>query len=75
MSKAAKVINMLESEEGMFNVFWKRNGKWNKLNNVPMPFEEADAMVKAVQKAKIKSVTGVDLHKIGAEPKALKLIR
>ena len=44
-----------------FDVFWKRGGKWAKVNKTPMKFSDASTLVDECNKSGIGSVTSVEL--------------
>ena len=60
----------MDRMEKTYNVFWNRNGSWSKVNNTPMIFDDADALVRTCETAQIQSVTGIELTEVGTEPAA-----
>ena len=55
--------------EKTYNIFWKRNESWSKVNNTPMLLDDADILARTCERVRIPSVTGIELMEVGTEPK------
>ena len=53
-----------------YNIFWKRNEIWSKVNNTPMLFDDADILARTCERARIPGVTSIELMEVGTEPAA-----
>ena len=52
-----------------YNIFWKRNEFWSKVNNTPMLSDDADILVQTCKAAGVPSVTDIELMETETEPK------
>ena len=55
--------------EKTYNIFWKRNKSWSKVNVTPMLFDDADILVRTCKAAGVPSVTSIELMETETEPK------
>ena len=55
--------------EKTYNIFWKRNKSWSKVNVTPMLFDDADIFVQTCKAAGVPSVTDIELMETGTELK------
>jgi len=69
MSKFNEAYEQIMNEmSDKYNVYTKRNGKWDMMNSKILSKDEARQMIKDIEKGGIKSITDVELVHDKAKP-------